>query len=195
MAAPADRLQSQSHRQSHQQSPVAAGARSRRIPKRAERARPATTLTILLATCLLTFVLPAPAVQAAELAECREMLIRGDYQECILATHEAITKNRYGESWPLIKAQAEAASGQFDTSLMTIANGLRRYSWSIRLRWLAREAALRSGRAELADALLTEIRTLVKQFSWRYTDAEEIVILGLIDQLDGRDARDPRRAF
>lgn len=190
MAAPADRLQSQSHRQSHQQSPVAAGARSRRIPKRADRARPATTLTILLATCLLTFVLPAQAVQAAELAECREMLIRGDYQECILATHEAITKNRYGESWPLIKAQAEAASGQFDTSLMTIANGLRRYSWSIRLRWLAREAALRSGRAELADALLTEIRTLVMQFSWRYTDAEEIVILGLIDQLDGRDARE-----
>ncbi|MDA0807866.1 MAG: peptidase MA family metallohydrolase [Planctomycetota bacterium] len=190
MAAPADRLQSQSHRQSHQQSPVAAGSRSLRIPKRAERARPATTLTILLATCLLTFVLPARAVQAAELAECREMLIRGDYQECILATHEAITKNRYGESWPLIKAQAEAASGQFDTSLMTIANGLRRYSWSIRLRWLAREAALRSGRAELADALLTEIRTLVMQFSWRYTDAEEIVILGLIDQLDGRDARE-----
>lgn len=190
MAAPADRLQSQSHRQSHQQSPVAAGSRSLRIPKRADRARPATTLTILLATCLLAFVLPAQAVQAAELAECREMLIRGDYQECILATHEAITKNRYGESWPLIKAQAEAASGQFDTSLMTIANGLRRYSWSIRLRWLAREAALRSGRAELADALLTEIRTLVKQFSWRYTDAEEIVILGLIDQLDGRDARE-----
>jgi tetratricopeptide (TPR) repeat protein len=190
MAAPADRLQSQSHRQSHQQSPVAAGSRSLRIPKRAERARPATTLTILLATCLLTFVLPARVVQAAELAECREMLIRGDYQECILATHEAITKNRYGESWPLIKAQAEAASGQFDTSLMTIANGLRRYSWSIRLRWLAREAALRSGRAELADALLTEIRTLVMQFSWRYTDAEEIVILGLIDQLDGRDARE-----
>ena len=190
MAAPADRLQSQSHRQSHHQLPVAGGSRSRSTPKRADRAYPTTTLTILLVTCLLTFALPARLVQAAELAECREMLIRGDYQECILATHEAITKNRYGESWPLIKAQAEAASGQFDTSLMTIANGLRRYSWSIRLRWLAREAALRSGRAELADALLTEIRTLVKQFSWRYTDAEEIVILGLIDQLDGRDARE-----
>lgn len=190
MAAPADRLQSQSHRQSHHQLPVAGGSRSRSTPKRADRAYPTTTLTILLVTFLLTFALPARLVQAAELAECREMLIRGDYQECILATHEAITKNRYGESWPLIKAQAEAASGQFDTSLMTIANGLRRYSWSIRLRWLAREAALRSGRAELADALLTEIRTLVKQFSWRYTDAEEIVILGLIDQLDGRDARE-----
>ena len=190
MAAPADRLQSQSHRQSHHQLPVAGGSRSRSTPKRADRAYPTTTLTILLVTFLLTFALPARLVQAAELAECREMLIRGDYQECILATHEAITKNRYGESWPLIKAQAEAASGQFDTSLMTIANGLRMYSWSIRLRWLAREAALRSGRAELADALLTEIRTLVKQFSWRYTDAEEIVILGLIDQLDGRDARE-----
>tara|TARA_R110002072_G_scaffold173600_2_gene328284 strand:+ start:55109 stop:57658 length:2550 start_codon:yes stop_codon:yes gene_type:complete len=149
-----------------------------------------TTLAFLLATFLLTPVGPGRAVTAAELAECREMLIHGDYETCIHATHEAITKNRYGESWPLIKAQAEAASGQFDASLMTVANGLRRYSWSIRLRWLAREASLRSGRVELADALLTEIRTLVKQFSWRYTDAEEIVILGLIDQLDGRDARE-----
>ena len=144
----------------------------------------------MLATCLLMAALLPREIQAAELAECREMLNRGDYQACILATHEAITKNRYGESWPLIKAQAEAASGQFDTSLMTIANGLRRYSWSIRLRWIAREAALRSGREELAEALLSEIRTLVKQFSWRYTDAEEIVILGLIDELDGRDARE-----
>ena len=144
----------------------------------------------MLAVWLLTLIFPPQISRAAELAECRAMMIRGDYQACILATHEAITKNRYGESWPLIKAQAEAASGQFDASLMTIANGLRRYSWSIRLRWVARDASLRSGRAELADVLLTEIRTLSKQFSWRYTDAEEIVILGLIDALDGRDARE-----
>ena len=190
MAAPADRLQSQRHWQNHQQSPVVVVLRSRPSPKCADRAGLTTTLAFLLATFLLTPVGPGRAVTAAELAECREMLIHGDYETCIHATHEAITKNRYGESWPLIKAQAEAASGQFDASLMTVANGLRRYSWSIRLRWLAREASLRSGRVELADALLTEIRTLVKQFSWRYTDAEEIVILGLIDQLDGRDARE-----
>ena len=186
MAAPADRQQLQCHRQTCFSSPVATAPRSCLVNGRAVRNSLIAMLTILF----VVVVDPSMSARAAELTECRAMLIRGDYQECIQTTHEALTKNRYGESWPLIKAQAESAIGQFDTSLMTIANGLRRYSWSIRLRWLAREAALRSGRAELADVLLKEIRTLVKQFSWRYTDAEEIVILGLIDQLDGRDARE-----
>ena len=188
MAAPADRQQFQCHRQICYALPVAT----------ASRPRLASNLDYLfgmrvaaaVAVIFLAVVAPTVHVKAAELTECRDMLIKGDYQACIEATHEAITKNRYGESWPVIKAEAEAAIGQFDTSLMTIANGLRRYSWSIRLRWLARKSALRSGRAELADVLLTEIRTLVKQFSWRYTDAEELVILGQIDQMDGRDARE-----
>lgn len=188
MAAPADRQQFQCHRQIYY--PLPAGTASRpRLPEnfdRGFRIRDAAVVAVIF----LTVVVPSAGVKAAELNECRELLIKGDYQACIEATHEAITKNRYGESWPVIKAQAEAAIGQFDTSLMTVANGLRRYSWSIRLRWLAREAALRSGRAELAEVLLTEIRTLVKQFSWRYTDAEELVILGQIDEFDGRDARE-----
>ena len=186
MAATADRLQFLCHRQFCKALPVVAASHSQSVPTHHVRAcRTAVLASLLLITCA-----NSDFAQAAELAECREMLIRGDYESCIHASHEAITKNRYGESWPLIKAQAEAASGQFDTALMTIANGLQRYSWSIRLRWIAREAALRSGRAELADALLTEIRTLNKQLSWRYTDSEEIVILGLIDQFDGRDARE-----
>lgn len=188
MAAPADRQQFQCHRQIFCPLPAATTSRPR-LPgniDRSFRVRVATAVAVIF----LTVVVPSASVKAAELAECRELLVKGDYQACIEATHEAITKNRYGESWPVIKAQAEAAIGQFDTSLMTVANGLRRYSWSIRLRWLARESALRSGRAELAEVLLTEIRTLVKQFSWRYTDAEELVILGQIDEFDGRDARE-----
>ena len=188
MAAPADRQQFQCHRQICYPLPAATASRPR-LPDnfdRGFRIRDAAVVAVIF----LTVVVPSAGVKAVELNECREMLIKGDYLACIEATHEAITKNRYGESWPVIKAQAEAAIGQFDTSLMTVANGLRRYSWSIRLRWLAREAALRSGRAELAEVLLTEIRTLVKQFSWRYTDAEELVILGQIDEFDGRDARE-----
>lgn len=186
MAASADRLHLQCHRRFSNTLPVVAIPHFR--PVRSPSVRGCCTI-VLTSLVLIVGAFSAP-VRAAELAECREMLIRGDYESCIHASHEAIIKNRYGESWPLIKAQAESAVGQFDASLMTIANGLQRYSWSIRLRWLARTAALRSGRVELADALLIEIRTLVKQFSWRYTDSEELVILGQIDQLDGRDARE-----
>jgi tetratricopeptide (TPR) repeat protein len=188
MAAPADRQQFLCHRQIRCPLPAATAFRPRLASNFDHSFR--LRVAVAVAVIFLAVVVPSANVKAAELTECRDMLIKGDYQACIEATHEAITKNRYGESWPVIKARAEAAIGQFDTSLMTIANGLRRYSWSIRLRWLARESALRSGRAELAELLMTEIRTLVKQFSWRYTDAEELVILGQIDEFDGRDARE-----
>lgn len=127
---------------------------------------------------------------AAELSECREMLRTGQYAECIAATAEAFVKRRYGESWPVLQAEAEMALGRYGEALRTVELGVERYSWSIRLRWLGRDAALRNGQPELAETRLAEIRELVKKFSWRYTDAEELVILGMIDQLDGKDAKD-----
>lgn len=127
---------------------------------------------------------------AAELVDCQRMLLTGEYTECIKATTEAITANRYGENWPLIKAQAELAQGQVEAATKTIAEGLTRYSWSVRLRWLGREAALKSGDDEGAKKLLAEINDFSQKYSWRYTDAEEMVVLGYVDLLNGVDARD-----
>lgn len=127
---------------------------------------------------------------AAELSDCREMLRTGRYEECIAAAAEAFARRRYGESWPVLQTEAEMALGRYEEALRTVERGVERYSWSIRLRWLGREAALRNGQPELAETRLTEIRELVKKFSWRYTDAEELVVLGRIDRLDGKDARD-----
>ncbi|MHC4880798.1 MAG: tetratricopeptide repeat protein [Planctomycetota bacterium] len=144
------------------------------------------TLTVaLLATAALTDI-----ADAAELSECREMLRQGQYAECIAATAEAFAKRRYGESWPVLQTEAEMALGQYRAALQTVERGVERYSWSLRLRWLGREAALRYGQPELAEARLAEIRELLKKFPWRYTDAEELVILGRIDQLDGKDVKD-----
>ena len=88
MAAPADRLHFQCHRQFGNTLPVVPGSRSQPLltsPVRVCRA--AVLMSLLLTACAIT----KPA-RAAELAECRTMLIRGDYESCIHATHEAITK-------------------------------------------------------------------------------------------------------
>lgn len=138
---------------------------------------------------VLAGTLSSPA-SAAELSECREMLRTGRYAECIAATAEAFAKRRYGESWPVLQAEAQMALGRYDEALRTVELGVERYSWSIRLRWLGRDAALRNGQPEVAEARLTEIRELVKKFSWRYTDAEELVVLGMIDLIDGKDVKD-----
>lgn len=127
---------------------------------------------------------------AAELVDCQRMLLGGDYDECIKATTEGLAANRYGENWPLIKAQAELALGQVDAATKTINDGLMRYSWSVRLRWLGREASLKAGDDEAAKKLLAEIVEFNQKYSWRYTDAEEMVVLGNVDLLTGVDARE-----
>lgn len=139
---------------------------------------------------LIAFSCAVGTASAAELSECREMLLTGKNVECIQATAEAISKNRYGETWPMLKAQAELNVAQFDAGLATVENGVKRYSWSIRLRWLGREIAQRKGDKALARQRLDEILALNKKYPWRYTDAAEIVVLGEIDQMNRRDVRE-----
>lgn len=88
MAAPADRQQFQCHRQICYPLPVGTDSRPR-WPDNFDcgfRIRDAAVVAVIF----LTVVVPSAGVKAAELNECREMLIKGDYQACIEATHEAI---------------------------------------------------------------------------------------------------------
>jgi tetratricopeptide (TPR) repeat protein len=144
----------------------------------------------LLLLALLCCSLSTTPALSAELAECRKMLNSGKYVECIAATHEAIEGRRYGESWPLIKAEAEMRIGQFDGALISIEKGFKRYSWSVRLAWLGRKIALRAGDLPLAQKRLDEIIDLNKRFPWRYTDAAELVALGELELFQGKDVRD-----
>ena len=170
-------------------------APSRNHPLRRERGLPGFDQLLRSLTpfglLLAVFAAEGPAeARAAELAECRELLLAGKNVECIHATAEAISGNRYGESWPMLKAQAELNVAQFEPALATVEAGIKRYSWSIRLRWLGREIALRQGNAVLAKQRLEEVLALNEKYNWRYTDAAELVVLGEIDQLNHRDVRE-----
>ena len=139
---------------------------------------------------LLGLLCVASSLPAAEIPDCQRMLLNGEYAECLKATEDALKQNRYGEAWPLLKAQAELLTGQSEAANLTVATALTRYNWSVRLRWVGRDAALRSGKAEAAQKFFEEIKDLSEKFAWRYTDAEEMVVLGRFDLLNGIDARD-----
>ena len=139
---------------------------------------------------LLVLLCVASPLPAAEIPDCQRMLLNGEYAECLKATEEALKQNRYGEAWPILKAQAELLTGQSEAANQTVATALTRYNWSVRLRWLGREAALRSGNAEAGQKFFDEAKDLSEKFAWRYTDAEEMVVLGRVDLLNGIDARD-----
>ena len=92
-----------------------------------------------LIAILILFVLNLGSVglQAAEtVASCQEMLLSGRYEECLKATTEAIANRSYGEEWPILKTESEIALGKYPEALATIAGGIERYSWSVRLRLL-----------------------------------------------------------
>jgi tetratricopeptide (TPR) repeat protein len=148
----------------------------------------------LIAACLTALVLSTPA-RAADLDECRAMMLRGEYEECLKTTTQAIEDGVYGEAWRLLKAEAELILGRYDDALDTLQTAMERYAWSIRLRVLAIEACRYAGQPELVENLAEEVTRLAQATPWRYTDAENLVTLGrfLLDQ--GADAKEVQGAF
>ena len=135
-------------------------------------------------------------MQAAEtVASCQEMLHAGRYEECLRATTEAIAGRSYGEEWPILKTESELALGKYPETLETIAAGIERYSWSVRLRLLEYKCALANGKRDQAAAALVETERLVSSASWRYTDADDLVALGEIALALGADAKAVQEGF
>ncbi len=132
---------------------------------------------------------------AATIDECREQLIAGKYAECIEATGEAIRDRKYGESWPILNAQAEIAIGRYAAARSSVEAGLKRYRWSVRLRLVAHDIYLHTGNATKAKLMLAEINEMAGRFPWRYSDEEDLVALGRAALIMRADARTVLEGF
>ncbi len=132
---------------------------------------------------------------AADIDQCRELLLYGEYEKCITTTAEAIEQGVYGESWHLVKAEAEFKTGKYEESLKTIQSALERYGWSIRLRWLAMQVVPYLNQDELVLKYTEEIAQMVQASPWRYTDAENLVTLGHFVIEQGADVKAAQDAF
>lgn len=135
------------------------------------------------------------AVQADNLSDCQALMQSGQYAECRELTGKAIEARSYGEEWPILKARSELQLGLYPESLATIAAGIERYSWSIRLRRLQHEAALANGQRELAAEAIRETEKLASTAAWRYTDADDLVALGQIALALGADPKAVQEGF
>lgn len=146
-------------------------------------------LPILAAVLAFSIAFHPSAVSAADWDTCRERLVRGQYAECIQSAVEAMDERRYGEDWPVLKARAHLALGEYEAAQETVETGLKRYSSSVRLRMEGYTACLHSGDAEGASKRLEEINRLASRAAWRYTDSEDLVALGRAALILGADAR------
>ena len=90
--------------------------------------------TLSLFAFLILPLFSQTSLYANEQEVCEQLLNSGQYQTCIKKTEAAILKKTYGSEWPLLKAKAELAVGQYAEAQQTIDAGLKRYSWSLPLR-------------------------------------------------------------
>ncbi len=148
-----------------------------------------------LAVALLLYLAGASQISAAAIDDCRELVLRGDFAKAIEQATQAIEEGAYGEAWPAVKAEAELATGQYQQAAETLKDGLSKYTWSVKLRVLLREALRYSGEADKVPALEQEIAQLVDSAPWRYTDAEALVLLGRLALDFGGDAKLVQEAF
>ncbi|RMG35597.1 MAG: hypothetical protein D6725_12275 [Planctomycetota bacterium] len=145
-------------------------------------------LAAVLAAVLPAFLLAAEPQPRPSEEHAAELYQRGEYEACRAECVRALQRNLYGEDWPLLKARAELARGRYRAAHATVEEGLKRYSWSIRLRRLAIITSRFTGREELAARYRNEILELAERYTWRYTDSDNLVALGWTMLESGTDA-------
>ncbi|MGB0578302.1 MAG: tetratricopeptide repeat protein [Limisphaerales bacterium] len=154
-------------------------------PARRVRQRIGSVLGILL-----VFVF-APRLLAAEAADGRELLLKGDFQKAIDMAAEELEEDRSDEDWNVIKLKGHMAIGQYAQALGIVTNAFKRYplSTSIRLKLAAREVYLYNGYPDEAETVLSDINRLASTRTWAYQDPVNITTLGEAALLLGADPK------
>ena len=132
---------------------------------------------LLAAACWA--LLAGPAVtHAADIASAWAQLRQGEYEEVIDEALAVIDDPATPAEWHLLLAEALFTVGRYADAESAAVRGLAREPGSIRLRWVARGAALAQGRKTQAEQWLTQIGSTVRSQPWMYRNPENLIIFG-----------------
>lgn len=168
------------------------------MPHRGLRVRSPSRMSMNRVALLAVVVAVTLAPQAggsADLPEARALAGSGEYEEALRLATEAVEANTYGEDWRILKADLELLLGRYEAARVTCIEALQKYTFSVRLHWRLREAHRFCGHAELAADQMKEITRLVESSPWRFTDSDNLLMLGEIALDAGADAREVQEAF
>ena len=143
--------------------------------------------TFIAAILLFTFA--ASRAAAADLQEASQLFRSGKYAECVDVTAKAIEDGEFSESWPLLQLKSQLALGRYADALVTLDAALKRFQYSLPLRWVGREVCRFNKQADRATVLEGEISELVRQQGWRYRDPASLLVLGRLALTQGIDAK------
>lgn len=141
-----------------------------------------------LLACLLILFAAHRAV-GADLAAVMQLFRTGKYADCAAASEKAITENDFSENYRLLKIRSEMELGRYAEALKTLDEALKRFPYSLQLRWLGREACQFNRQPERAAKLEVEITQMLQQAPWRYSDAVNQVAIGRFYLSQGIDPK------
>lgn len=146
--------------------------------------------TVLLAAlvCAVDWLAVGP-LAADELDDARRQAQLGRPRECGPLAEVAITKRPWAEEGWRLLIWSRMHTGDAPGADDVLQQAIVRFPLSIVLRLQGREVRRRLGFPEMGDRLEEEVRQLVQQAPYRYTDAASLVALGRLLVESGADAR------
>ena len=123
-------------------------------------------------------------------AQTPEILFQtGEYEGATIAARAEVDRGVWNEKWPRLLMQTQLVQGQYAAALETYEAAIRRYSNSLALRMLAREALLALGQTERAEAEADEIFEILQRPAGRFATSDNLVAAGRYFALRREDAR------
>jgi tetratricopeptide (TPR) repeat protein len=140
-------------------------------------------LAILLVGALLL------ALPAADLKETQQYFFAGDYTNCIRSAEQGGRVHPDDDDWVLLLSKALMETGQYPQALSIITNALEHDTFSLRLRWQAREVFEANGQTSEASEMVDKITRMVAAQPRAYHDAPSLVVFGQAVLLRGADPK------
>ncbi|MEN9661243.1 MAG: hypothetical protein RL324_192 [Verrucomicrobiota bacterium] len=127
---------------------------------------------VLACVCLGSAV----ALHGAAADDVRKSLLAGDYADAIKAAEAALVSSPADEDLTVLEVRALLTVGRYEDADLTAIRAATERPQSIRIRWIAHEAAQANGRAEVAENQSTEIGRLVRSQFGNYRDPKNLIV-------------------
>ena len=115
--------------------------------------------------------------ESVDIASTYKLYDSGQYAKCIQACDVGI-ENAWRVDWRLLKIKSQIQLGKYKEALESSKQALQRHTGDIRVRWVARDAYRLNNDLKNAELMIVQIDKLVKDSPWRYSDAEDRIVLG-----------------
>lgn len=124
------------------------------------------------------FLFSVSLAHAADLENCRQLFLKGDYAECIREAEQAVKGASWEDGWQVLLARAQLAVGRYPEAEKTVTNALeRRFNSNVELRLLAYNIFNFTGQTNRAADVLEELNTLGGRMRYN-RDPANLVALG-----------------